>query len=332
MKTIAVEEHFESKVVTAKMQQLPNQQSIPKMVPEMQRYMQEDLPSPEMMQDITEARLDFMNHYNIDVSVLSYGNVQPQNLEPVEAIPLSRLANDELAKITQQSNRFEGLAVLPVGDPTAAATELKRAVTALGLKGVMLKGNFQGKFFDDPEFLPIFQMASDLNVPVYFHPSFVPNVITDHYYNSENWSGLISGILGSDGFGWHNDVGIQVMRMVVSGIFDKFPNLNLISGHWGEGIPFYFQRLDDELTKWADLKKPFSQYYQDNIYISPSGMLTMPQFNLLREQMGMSKLLYAIDYPYKQPENSGSFIQNLPISDFEKEQFAHGNAEKLFHL
>ncbi|GKT03838.1 hypothetical protein OKN36_13740 [Furfurilactobacillus sp. OKN36] len=233
MKLITVEEHFESATVTAAIQAANGTTgAVPTMSPEMRHYMQTELPSPALMQDVTSERLAYMDQHGIDMQLLSYGNSSPQNLAPDVAIPLCKLANDELASVIAANPiRFAGLAVLPVCDPTAAAAELHYAVTKLGLKGVLLKGNYDNRFFDDPFFLPIFQAASDLDVPVYFHPSFIPASVTHHYYENDNWSDLTTGILSSAGFGWHMDVGIQVMRMIVSGLFDKFPNLKLVSGH-----------------------------------------------------------------------------------------------------
>lgn len=91
-------------------------------------------------------------------------------------------------------------------------------MTTLGLRGVLLKGNYQNKFFDEPFFLPIFEAAATLDVPVYFHPSFIPQAVTSHYFESNQWSDVVTGILSSAGYGWHMDVGIQVIRMIASGI------------------------------------------------------------------------------------------------------------------
>ncbi|MFD1442117.1 amidohydrolase family protein [Lacticaseibacillus hegangensis] len=333
MKVITVEEHFESAKVTQAMAAAAGQQSRPTVSSEMAHYMQTTLPTPAIMQDVAKDRLEIMDRYDIDMQVLSYGNAQPQNLAPKDAVPLSQLANDELAKAIQVApTRYAGLAVLPVGDPQAAAQELHRAVEQLGLKGVLLKGNYAGKFFDDPFFFPIFQAAADLNVPVYFHPSFVPPVITQHYFESDHWSEVVSGIFGSAGYGWHMDVGIQVMRMILSGIFDKLPNLKLVSGHWGELVPMFLERLDDELDQYAGLKRHFSAYYRDNVYVTPSGILSQPQLNFLLEEVGAEHILYSIDYPYKQPESAATFLTDAKLSVSQREAIAHGNAERVFNL
>ncbi len=337
MKTIAIEEHLEIKAITDGINAAVGTASAPKVNPEMQTYMKNELPSPTVMQDITDERLPFMDKNEIDVQILSFGNASPQNLEPEYAIPLSQQANDELAKIVaQHPGRFAALAVLPVGDPNAAAQELERAVMQLGLKGVLLKGNYQNRYFDDPYFKPIFAMASQLDVPVYFHPSFVPETITNQYYSRGEWSDLVSGILSTAGFGWHIDVGIQVLRMVLSGIFDEYPNLKLISGHWGEMIPMFLERFDDEFNAYDTLKQPVSHYFRQNIYFSPSGILTDAQMKFMLDEVGADHVMYSVDYPYKTPTNTKDYMQHLQdqaiLTTEEAEKIAYRNAENIFYL
>lgn len=333
MKLITVEEHFESAAVTAAMRQAVGNAVLPAVSPALRQYMRDNLPSPAIMQDTQHERLAFMAQYGIDMQVLSYGNSSPQNLSPEQAVPLSQLANDELAKaVVAHPDRYAGLAVLPVGDPQAAVAELNRAVTTLGLRGVLLKGNYQNKFFDEPFFLPIFEAAATLDVPVYFHPSFIPQAVMSHYFESNQWSDVVTGILSSAGYGWHMDVGIQVIRMIASGIFDKLPGLKLISGHWGELVPLFLERLDDELTTYADLQYPFSTYYRHNVYVTPSGILSAPQLQFMLAEMGADHLMYSIDYPYKQPETSGSFLDIADLTDGQRAQIAFGTATTLFKL
>lgn len=333
MKVITVEEHFESPKITAAINQLNGKSALPNVSPDMLHYMQTSLPSPEEMQDVSKQRIAFMDQYGIDMQILSYGNSSPENLDPKISMDLSRQANDELAQVVATNpNRFGALAVLPVGDPQSAATELKRAVNELGFNGVLLKSHYQDRFFDDPFYFPIFKMASELDVPVYFHPSFIAPAITKHYFESAEWSDVVTGIFSSAGYGWHMDVGIQVMRMVISGIFDKLPNLKLVSGHWGELVPMFLERLDDELTAYSGLNHPFSYYYRKNVYLTPSGILSKPQLNFALAEMGPEHLIYSIDYPYKQLTNSKTYLENTDLSAEQLELFAHQNAEKIFHL
>lgn len=333
MKLITTEEHLESALVSTEIKVRTNKTSLPNLDPALLNYMQENLPSSDILEDTEKQRLEFMDKNDIAMEILSYGNSSPQNLPLKDAIPLCQLANDELAKIiAKHSDRYLGLAVLPVGDPQKAASELERAINQLGLRGVLLKGNYQKKFFDDPFFYPIFEMAEKLDVPVYFHPSFIPQEISSHYFNSPQWSGVVSGILSSAGYGWHMDIGIQIIRMITSGIFDRLPNLKIISGHWGEMVPFFLERLDDELTKYTDLKHPFSYYYKNNVYVTPSGILSEPQLQFLLTEIGADHLMYSIDYPYKTPTGIKDFLKKAKLTPEQREKIAHKTAEKLFKI
>ncbi|MFD1431017.1 amidohydrolase family protein [Lacticaseibacillus mingshuiensis] len=333
MRVITLEEHIEFPDITAAIAQSSGQAPVPKLSEGMRHYMATELPDPATMQDVTGPRLAYMDAQGIAMQVLSFGNAQPQNLPVAQAIALCQQANDDLAAVVAaHPDRFAALAVLPVADPQAAAKELHRAVEEKGLRGVLLKGNFGGKLFDDPFFFPIFQAASNLGVPVYFHPSFIPGEITSHYFASDQWSDVVTGILSSAGYGWHMDVGVQVLRMVASGIFDKLPNLKLISGHWGELVPLFLERLDDEFTPHAGLRKAFSDYYREHVWVTPSGMLTRPQLRFLLDEMGEDHLMMACDYPYKQPQNVQAFLAAGDLTPAQQEKFAFGNAEKLLHL
>ncbi|EAD4078560.1 amidohydrolase, partial [Listeria monocytogenes] len=266
MKIITIEEHFESEVITNEINKVTGNLVSGQVSPEMFQYMQKELPSAAEMQD-TEKRLAFMDQHGIDIQVLSYGNSSPQNLDPKISVALCKRANDELAKVIQQNpTRFAGFAVLPVGSPEDAAIELKRAVEELGFKGALVKGQFENKYFDNRFYYPIFEMAEKLDVPISFHPSFIPETITEQYFASDAWSDVVTGVFSSAGFGWHMDVGIQVVRMILSGIFDKLPNLKIITGHLGEMVPMFLNRMDNTLGHWTTLERKISDYYRTNVY------------------------------------------------------------------
>ncbi|EAF4346745.1 TPA: amidohydrolase family protein [Listeria monocytogenes] len=332
MKIITIEEHFESEVITNEINKITGNLVSGQVSPEMFQYMQKELPSAAEMQD-TEKRLGFMDQHGIDMQVLSYGNSSPQNLDPKISVSLCKRANDELAKVIQQNpTRFSGFAVLPVGSPEDAAIELKRAVEELGFKGALVKGQFENKYFDNSFYYPIFEMAEKLDVPISFHPSFIPETITEQYFASDAWSDVVTGVFSSAGFGWHMDVGIQVVRMILSGIFDKLPNLKIITGHLGEMVPMFLERMDDTLGHWTTLERKISDYYRTNVYITPSGLLYRNEWKFLLNELDENHLIYALDYPFVKPENAGTFLDMLDLTDEVKAKIAHKNAEKLLHL
>ena len=333
MNVITVEEHYMSKCVneqytkaTTSIHTTPQEQAKAAFI---QQYVEQD----GGISEVGEKRIAYMNRCGVDVQIIGYGNNNPMDLNAKDAIPLCRMANDDLAAdIAKYPDRFYGFASLPVADPNAAAIELKRCVTTLGFKGAMLAGTFQGKFFDAPEFYPIFEKAAALHVPVSLHPGEVDSAITQHYYVG-NWSSQVTTTLAGHGFGWHADAGIHILRLILSGLFDQLPDLTLISGHWGEMIPYFFERLDETLPmSVTGLKQNISDYFKTNIYVSPSGMFYDAPFQLCLHSIGADRILWSMDYPYMMREQTKEYLMNMPITQKEKELIAHQNAESLFHI
>jgi predicted TIM-barrel fold metal-dependent hydrolase len=334
-KIITIEEHFILKSISQKVAAFnikENDGTVPHDA--VKNELMKIGPTSEDMEDVGERRIKFMDESGIDMQVLSYGAGSPQNItDKTLTIELCQEANDELANLIKlHPTRFAGFAVLPVADPSAAGEELNRTVKELGFKGAMLSGTFNGRFFDEPEFLPIFSKAQELNVPVYMHPGFIPPNISAHYYQSNNWPAVAGAMFASAGYGWHLDSGIAIVRLIASGIFDKLPDLKLISGHWGELVPFFLNRLDDQLSKTLKLDRKISDYYKSNIYITPSGLFSEAQLKYVIEELGADKIIYSGDYPYLIDKNTRQFLETAPISQEAKEKIGYRNAEKLLGL
>ena len=334
MKIITIEEHFVSARVNEQMFALEDQTAKDNNLPVGPNKARLDLNFRAEIEDVAAGRIKYMDENGIAMQVVSYDSTSPQNLPPEHAIPLCKQANDDLAAAVKLNpSRFSGFATLPMGDPAAAAAELDRAVNELGLKGALLSGNYNGRFFDHSFFLPVFAKAAELDVPVYLHPSVVAQPVIDYYYASDEWDSIVTMVFAGAAYGWHFDAGIHVVRMIVSGIFDKLPNLKLISGHWGEFVPYYLERLDAVFgVTPTKLKRKISDYYKENIYITPSGMFTVPQLQLAIAEIGADHILYSGDYPHMKADNIVGFLETAPISDEDKEKIAHGNVEKLFKL
>ena len=281
--------------------------------------------------DMGAARLADMEAAGIDMQVLSYGGA-PQLLPPAQAIDLNRAANDRLAEaVHAHPSRFAGLATLPWQAPEAAARELERAVTQLGLKGALINGRPGETFLDDARYAPILATLDALNAPLYVHPGLPLPAVQAPYYGG--FDRELTARLSMFGWGWHNEAGVQVIRMLLAGVFDRYANLQVISGHWGEMAPFFLQRLEDSIPQEASgLARPIVQTYREHVYVSPSGMLTAPHFQFILDVMGADRILYSIDYPYQSLDGARAFIEGLPISDDDKRKIAYRNAERLFGL
>ena len=150
---------------------------------------------------------------------------------------------------------------------------------------------------------------------------------------SDSYSPIVGAELGSAGFGWHIDVGIHVARMVLSGIFDKLPNLKFVTGHWGEDIPAFLERMDYMLDQEkTGLKKKASDYYKDNIWYTPSGIMSELQLDYFVKLFGAEHIIWSEDYPYIQNEPLRFFLDKADLTADQKYAIARGNAEQIFKL
>ena len=201
----------------------------------------------------------------------------------------------------------------------------------LGLKGALINGRPGDSFLDDPRYAPVLAAFDELNVPLYVHPGLPLPAVQAPYYGG--FDRELGARLAMFAWGWHNEAGIQVVRMLLAGVFDRYPRLQIISGHWGEMVPFFLQRLEDSIPQEASgLARPIVQTYREHVYVSPSGMLTLPHFQFIFALMGAERILYSIDYPYQSLDGARAFIERLPVSDADKALIAQGNAERLLGL
>ncbi len=215
--------------------------------------------------------------------------------------------------------------------PEAAATEFERCVNTLGLKGALINGTTNERFLDDPSFRPILETAAALDVPIYLHPAPPAKAVQDVYY--AGFGPAVSTSFARYGWGWHMETGIHALRMILGGVFDRYPGLQLILGHWGEMIPFYLARFDEMLTPAAkQLQRPVADYFLQQMYVTPSGMFTLPPFQLTLQIMGADRIMYAVDHPFLVREHARAFLEDAPISPADKEKIAHGNAERVLKL
>ncbi|MGR9221234.1 amidohydrolase family protein (plasmid) [Rhizobium leguminosarum] len=264
------------------------------------------------------------------MQVLSYTFTSSPHLLPEDiALPMAQRANDRLAEIVRKNpDRFGGFATAPWQMPEQAAKEIERAVIELGLNAVMLNGRPGTTFIDDPIYEPVLDTLNRLKVPLYMHPGVPLPVVRDAYY--AGFADELSARLSMFGWGWHNEAGIHLIRLILSGAFDRWPDLQVISGHWGEMVPFFLQRMDDmlprELTK---LSRTITETFRSHVYVTPSGMLQMPHFKFIAEVLGVDRILFSIDYPYLTMSGACGFLEKLPVTEEERQKIAFENAQNL---
>ena len=285
----------------------------------------------ERLRDVGDKRISEMDAAGIDVQVLSLNSPGVEQLEAAEAIEISKEANDFVAAaVKRHPSRFAGFAALPVAAPDQAAAELERTVRDYGFKGALINGHHRGRYLDDQFFWPILERAESLRVPIYVHPTQPPQPVVDASY--KGFSPRVSFMLANAGWGWHIETAVHVLRIILGGALDRFPELQLLVGHMGEALPFMQSRLDIMAPAVTGLKRPISAYLRDNIHYSFSGFNFTPTFLDLLLQVGVDRIMFSADYPYGSMAQARAFLDQLPVSTADRERIAHGNAERLLGM
>jgi len=320
MKLVAIEEHFLTKEVKE----------------EWHKYGDKDDPTEKLhfgeiekrLEDIGTSRLQHMDETGIDVQVLSLTSPALHNLGN-ESVNLAIQTNDYLAEVIKKNrDRFQGFATLPMYASTEAAKELERSVKNLDLKGAMLCGRTRDKNLDHKDFWELFECAEMLGAPLFIHPQIPQKAVRDVYYSG--FDELTDLAFSTFALGWHYEAGIQFVRLVLAKVFDRFPNLQIILGHWGEVILFYTERLAS-LNRITKLQRPFIDYVRQNLYVTASGMFSQNYLRRSIEIISSDRILFSSDYPYqyRQGRDARNFLEATQQSKEDKEKFAFANWEKL---
>ncbi|MBC8083691.1 MAG: amidohydrolase family protein, partial [Hymenobacter sp.] len=232
-----------------------------------------DEPLAKRLRDVGTQRLADMDDLGIDVQVLSLSTPGVQSLAPDAAVTVARASNDALAVIVRaHPTRFQALAAVPTPDPEAAAEELERAVTQLGFRGGMLFGRTGDVSADAREFDPLYATAARLGAPLYLHPQTPVQPVMQAYY--AGFDKKVDQMFGTFGLGWYYDNGVQLLRLIFSGVFDRHPNLQVIVGHWGELVLFYLDHIASMQATGLRLERPLADYFRQNVWVTGSGLLS----------------------------------------------------------
>ncbi len=285
----------------------------------------------EGLTDIADKRIAAMDAAGIDMQVLSLTSPGTEQLDAADAIALSREVNDFLAAgVKKNPQRFAGFATLPTAAPDKAAAELDSRMKSGGFVGAVINGHNRGRYLDDKFFWPILEAAEALNAPIHIHPTRPPQPVVDAYYSG--FSPLVDDMFASPGWGWHIETAVHVIRVVLGGTFDRFPKLQLVIGHLGEGLMSMFQRLDNMTPAMTKLKKPVTSYLRENVHYTFSGFNFPATFLDLLLEVGVDRIMFSADHPYQSMAQAKAFLEQIPVSAADRERIAHGNAEKLLGL
>jgi predicted TIM-barrel fold metal-dependent hydrolase len=279
--------------------------------------------------DLGEGRLKEMDAMGVDVQVLSLSSPGCELFETSRGTALAKRCNDELSGVVgKYPDRFMGFASLAPQSPGEAADELERAVKDLGLVGWKTHSNYGSKYLDAQEYWPLLGKAEKLDVPIYLHPS-APSI--------PQLEGYGFALAGAP-FGFGFDTALCMMRMILGGVFDKYPKLKIILGHLGEALPFLLKRIDFTFVRphMADArpkiaKKP-SEYLKNNMFVTTSGNYYQPAFMCTYQAIGVERIMLATDYPFEDMADALQFLEGLAISQKDKESIYYSNCKKLIPL
>lgn len=278
--------------------------------------------------DLEQIRLAEMDANGVDVHLLSLATPGVQMLDRDTAVSLARLSNDRLSDVIHRHpSRFAGLASFAPQDPAAAAKEMERAIHSLKLNGFLVNSHTNGVYLDDRRCWPILEAAEALDAPLYIHPR-SPSDGMAAPFRDYRMDGSI--------WGYGMETGTHAVRLMLSGTLDRFPKLRIVLGHMGEALPFWMWRLDYMASPGsrAALKnklKP-SEYMLRNFSMTTSGLEDPLVLRYLIDKMGVERVMWAIDYPFQQTPASVAFVESAPLSNTEREQISHVNAERIFRI
>ena len=294
------------------------------------------------LHDLADMRLRAMDEGEVEISVLSTTSPSIQGItDPKTEAETASAWNDYVADAIQPNkNRLRAFACLPMRFPDAAIDELRRAVNSLGLVGAMINGydnsgDSEPIYYDAPEYIDFWKTAEALDVPIYIHPRPVPESRETTYkpYNE----------LKSAAWGFHVETGEHVLRLIISGLFDKVPNLKIILGHMGEFLPFWCWRIDHRIHRegWdgevaaqngRPRKLSVTEYVQRNIYITTSGFFHTPALDHALKVMGTDHVMYSVDYPYEDYSEANEWFDTLEYTPDLIQAIAYDNAKRILKL
>ncbi len=282
--------------------------------------------------ELGDGRIAAMDEAGVDLAVLSLAAPGVEQLDGPKAVEMARECNDELAAaIGRYPDRLAGFATVPISAPDAAADELERAMRKLGFLGAVINGHSQGRYLDDPFFEPVLDRVAALNAPIYLHPTIPPAAVIESSY--AGFSPEVTFALATVGWGWHINTATHVLRLILGGVFDRYPQLQVVIGHMGEATSFMLPRFDATLKPdLTGLKHPVSTYLRRNLHYTFANFNDEATYANLVAQVGIDRVAFSADYPFGSMKAARAFLDHLPLTDDERARISHRNAEKLFGL
>ncbi len=277
--------------------------------------------------DLEGERLRLMDEARLDMALLLLTAPGLQLFQPSFAAGMAVRINDLLAAlVARHPSRFAALAAVAPQAPKETAREIERAMTTLGHRGIVINSHTDGEYLDEDKYLPILEAAEAFGAPVYIHPrAFTPAIAQAYRKN-----GLEHAI-----WGFQAETGLHGLRLITSGVFDRFPKLKIVLGHAGEGLPFWMERIDYMHAKprgRPELARTPSQYLRENFWYTTSGMNWHRSVRFLVDAMGADRVMFAADYPYQHMHEEVALMDTAPLTRDELRQVYAGTAQTVFGM
>jgi 2,3-dihydroxybenzoate decarboxylase len=287
--------------------------------------------------DIHEQRLHLMDKHGIEMMLLSLNAPAVQAIpDPKQADDIARRANDFLAEqVAKRPDRFQGLAALPMQDPDLAVRELQRCVKDFGFKGALVNGFSQindpnsAVYYDLPQYWPFWGEVEKLDVPFYLHPR-NPLPSMAQIYEGHPW------LLGPT-WAFGQETAVHALRLMASGLFDKYQRLAIVLGHMGEGLPYSMWRVDNR-NAWVKVpprypaKKKLAEYFQANFYLTTSGNFRTQTLIDAILEVGADHILFSTDWPFENIDHAADWFDVASISESDRAKIGRTNTARLFKL
>jgi len=287
--------------------------------------------------DIQTKLIASMDAHGVGMTILSLNAPAVQTIgDTKRAIAVSKEANEAVAEhVRKRPDRFAAFAALPMQDPDAAIRELERCVKELKFVGALVNGFSENGdlnnvlYYDMPQYKAFWKALEALDVPFYLHPrNPLPGRIPS--YKGHNW------LLGPS-WAFNAETSVHALRLIGSGIFDECPNLKLVLGHLGEGIPALLWRIDHR-NGWMKAphkyvaKKPVADYFRRHFWLTTSGNYSTSALRQAIEELGSDRVMFSVDWPFEDPAQACDWIDNAPIAEADRQKICRDNAIRLFKL
>jgi predicted TIM-barrel fold metal-dependent hydrolase len=283
-----------------------------------------------------DRRIELMDKHGIAIMALSHSGPSVEQFAPADSLYQAKASNDVLAEyVKKYPDRYIGLVTIAPALPEESAAEIERCVTEYGFRGVNVMSHLESDdapYLDDRRYRPIFEACERLGVPINLHPT-VPHSSMIQPYLGYGWA------LPAPGLGFGHETAVHTMRLIYSGLFDEYPNLQMMLGHFGEALTFWFYRIDFDFIKpWLDPahrpkidRKP-SDYLKTNFWLNSSGNFLNSALASCILEVGTDRLMFASDYPWETIEDATSFMEKAPLADVDREKLQWRNAARMFGL